>query len=69
MPIYNETWNENDYLYGSRLNLKSLTKNHLLKLKSLKFDFVEYKVSEQIFFFFFLFLFFPSFFRLLISII
>ena len=50
MPIYNETWNENDYLYGSRLNLKSLTKNHLLKLKSLKFDFVEYKVSYHFFF-------------------
>ena len=46
MPIYDETWNEGDYLYQQRVNLKTLPRNHLNKLKALKFDFIEYKANQ-----------------------
>lgn len=30
------------------VNLKSIPANHLMKLKTLKFDFVEYKVKKAV---------------------
>jgi hypothetical protein len=41
--IYDETWNEASFTFRNTMNLKTLPKNHLMKLGSLKFDFVEYK--------------------------
>lgn len=32
-------------MYQQSVNLKTLPRNHLNKLKALKFDFVEYKVQ------------------------
>ncbi len=37
-----------DFQFRNKLNLKSLPKNHLMKLDSLNFDFVEYKVIDFI---------------------
>ena len=38
-------------MYQQNVNLKTLPRNHLNKLKALKFDFVEYKV-QSIFYFY-----------------
>lgn len=46
MPIYDEVWDLNDYVHRHMINLKTLPANHLGKLKSLKFDFVEYKTNH-----------------------
>ncbi|EGR27915.1 hypothetical protein IMG5_186670 [Ichthyophthirius multifiliis] len=48
MTIFDETWSENDYMFRNKLNLTSLPKNHVEKLKDLKFDFVEYKAHSLI---------------------
>eukprot|EP01016_Furgasonia_blochmanni_P000907 TRINITY_DN102_c0_g1_i2.p1 TRINITY_DN102_c0_g1~~TRINITY_DN102_c0_g1_i2.p1 ORF type:complete len:132 (+),score=26.17 TRINITY_DN102_c0_g1_i2:66-461(+) len=44
MPLFDEVWDDNDFTYRQRVNLKTLPANHLVRLKNLKFDFVEYKV-------------------------
>ncbi len=58
MPIYDEVWEEQgkgskfikypDFQFRQQMNLRTLTKNHLGKLSSLKFEFVEYKVFIRI---------------------
>mmetsp|Transcript_73685 Transcript_73685/g.85595 ORF Transcript_73685/g.85595 Transcript_73685/m.85595 type:complete len:125 (-) Transcript_73685:143-517(-) len=48
MPIYDETWEEGTYAYSKYQNLKALTKNHVGRLSTLKFDFVEYKTNHQV---------------------
>jgi len=48
MPIFDEVWDQNEYLHRQMVNLKSIPANHLMKLKTLKFDFVEYKTNHLI---------------------
>eukprot|EP01016_Furgasonia_blochmanni_P000906 TRINITY_DN102_c0_g1_i1.p1 TRINITY_DN102_c0_g1~~TRINITY_DN102_c0_g1_i1.p1 ORF type:complete len:180 (+),score=68.51 TRINITY_DN102_c0_g1_i1:64-540(+) len=46
MPLFDEVWDDNDFTYRQRVNLKTLPANHLVRLKNLKFDFVEYKANH-----------------------
>ncbi|KRX02598.1 hypothetical protein PPERSA_11938 [Pseudocohnilembus persalinus] len=46
MPIYNETWDQDEFAWRTNVNLKTLPENHLERIKSLKFDFVEYKTHQ-----------------------
>ncbi|CAD8070551.1 unnamed protein product [Paramecium primaurelia] len=46
MPIYNEVWEEEDFMFRNMINLQTLTKNHVKLLDNLKFEFVEYKVIK-----------------------
>ena len=48
MPIFDETWSESDYMYRHHMNFKTLPANHLKKLRTLKFDFVEYKANHLV---------------------
>ncbi|CAD8068247.1 unnamed protein product [Paramecium primaurelia] len=46
MPIYNEVWEEEDFMFRNMINLQTLTKNHVKLLDNLKFEFVEYKANQ-----------------------
>ncbi|KAM3145480.1 hypothetical protein pb186bvf_002524 [Paramecium bursaria] len=46
MPIYDEIWDEEDFMFRHQLNLRTLPRNHLKMLSTLKFDFVEYKSNQ-----------------------
>ena len=46
--IYDETWEDSSFRFRNILNLKNLPKNHLMKLETFQFDFVEYKVTLSI---------------------
>ncbi|CAD8170366.1 unnamed protein product [Paramecium pentaurelia] len=49
MPIYNEVWEEEDFMFRNMINLQTLTKNHVKLLDNLKFEFVEYKVIKLLY--------------------
>jgi hypothetical protein len=48
MPIYDETWGQDDYAPRNSFYLRDLPRNHLLKLDGLPFSFTEYKAHQNI---------------------